>query len=74
VEEKPNNNFPIYLNICYITQNIQIFLQWVFVSEMPCNPQTYGVWARKGESVLLKGLNARRHFIRIEANPKLDVC
>jgi hypothetical protein len=46
VEEKPNNNFPIYLNVCYITQNIQIFLQWVFVSEMPCNPQTYGVWAR----------------------------
>ena len=50
MEEKPNNNFPIYLNVCYITQNIQIFLQWVFVSEMPCNPQTYGVWARKGNA------------------------
>jgi hypothetical protein len=27
VEEKPNNKFPIYLNIYYITQNIQVFLQ-----------------------------------------------
>jgi hypothetical protein len=27
VEEKPNNNFPIYLKVYYITQNIQIFLQ-----------------------------------------------
>jgi hypothetical protein len=42
VEEKPNNNFPIYLNIYYITQNFRNFLQWLFVNEMPCNPQTYG--------------------------------
>ena len=46
VEEKLNNNFLIYLNLYYITQNFQNFLQWLFVSEMPCNPQTYGVWAR----------------------------
>jgi len=46
VEEKPNNNFHIYLNIYYIIQNFQNFLQWLFVSEMPCNPQTYRVWAR----------------------------
>jgi hypothetical protein len=31
----------------YIAQKIQLFLQWQFVSEIPCNPQTYGMRARK---------------------------
>jgi hypothetical protein len=31
----------------YIAQKNQLFLQWQFVSEIPCNPQTYGMRARK---------------------------
>jgi hypothetical protein len=30
----------------YIAQKNQLFLQWQFVSEIPCNPQTYGMRAR----------------------------
>ena len=42
------------LNISYIAQNVRLFVQWLFVSEMHCNPQAYGVWARQGLQLIPK--------------------
>jgi len=30
------------LIIFFIAQQFRLFLQWLFVSGRPCNPQTYG--------------------------------
>jgi hypothetical protein len=49
------------LNISYIAQNVRLFVQWLFVSEMPCNPQAYGVWARQGLQLIPQNILDHEH-------------